>query len=113
VQTIRKLCVPAAKSGAPLVLKGDAKGTPIDLVPSAVRHPEALLVCYRAAVARATIPQLGCGPIAPKLKGAPISPRQPKHAPRLGVFVANQLGIGPRVDSVKELEICVPSVLAP
>jgi hypothetical protein len=107
---ITKLCVPVAKSGSPVFLKGDAKGTPATLSPASIRHPEGLLVCYQASLATSEIPQLGCGPVDPKSKGTKIVPKQPKHAPRLGIFVANQLG-ALRLDSKQEVELCVPSLL--
>lgn len=109
LKKIDKLCVPVAKSGAPLFLKGENKGTPATITPAAVRHVDGLLVCYQAKLATKEIPQLGCGPVDPKSKGAKL-PKQPKHAPHLGVFVANQLGTV-QVDSRKELALCVPSVV--
>ena len=71
------------------------------ITPADVRHPEALLVCYKAKLATKQIPQLGCGPVDPKDKGTKIVPKQPGHTPRIGIFVANQLG-ALRLDSTKE-----------
>ncbi len=109
LKSITKLCVPAGKSGSPLFLKGAAKGTPATITPASVRHADALLVCYQVKLATAEIPQLGCGPFDPKSKGTKIDPKQPKHTPVLGIFVNNQLG-PLRLDTVKELELCIPSV---
>jgi len=112
LKSITKLCVPAAKSGSPLFLKGAAKGTPATITPASVRHVDSLLVCYRAKLATVAIPQLGCGPVDPKIKGTKIDPKQAKHTPVIGLFVNNQLG-PLQLDTVKELELCIPSVLPP
>jgi hypothetical protein len=109
---ITKVCLPTAKSGNPRFLKGDLKGEPAPFTPATVRHPEALLACYRAKLARVLIPQLGCGPVDPTDQGTKLVPSQPKHAARTGMFVADQLGTL-RLDSVKERELCVPSLVAP
>jgi hypothetical protein len=100
-----------AASGTPLFLKGDAKGTPAPFTPTTPRHQDALLLCYNAKLARAVIPQDGCGPIDSTSKGTKIDPPQAKHTPNLGMFVANQLG-ALRVNSVKERELCVPTVMS-
>jgi hypothetical protein len=109
LKKIDKLCVPVAKSGTPFVLKGPDKGTPAPITAAAVQHSEALLVCYQAKLATKVIPQLGCGPVDPKSKGTKIVPKQPRHTPRLGIFLANQLGT-PRLDSTKEIALCIPSL---
>ncbi len=109
LKKIDKLCVPVAKSGTPMVLKGPNKGTPATITPADVRHPEALLVCYQAKLATKQIPQLGCGPADPKGKGTKIVPKQPGHTPRIGIFVANQLG-ALRLDSTKNIALCIPSL---
>lgn len=108
VKGITKLCVPTAKSGSPTFLKGDGTGLPASLTPATVRHDADLLVCYQVTLAKKTIPQAGCGAIDPASKGTPIAPAQAKHTRRIGMFVANQLG-ALRLDSVKEIEICLPS----
>jgi hypothetical protein len=110
LKAVSELCVPTAKSGSPVFLTGAAKGMPATITPASVRHGDALLVCYQAKLATAEIPQLGCGPLDPKNKGTKIDPKQPKHTPRTGMFVNNQLG-PLRFDSVKERELCVPSVM--
>ena len=74
-----------------------------------IKHADSLLLCYQAKLAASEIPQLGCGPLNAAIKGTKITPKQLKHTPRLGAFVANQLGVL-RVDSTKERELCVPSV---
>ncbi len=112
LKAISKLCLPVAKSGQPAFLKGDAKGTPFALTPSTLRHADEVLVCYGAKLASKIIPQVGCGPADPKPKGTKIDPKQPKHSPQHGLFVANQLG-ALRLDSVKERELCVPSLVGP
>jgi hypothetical protein len=105
---VSKLCLPTAKSGSPVFLKGAAKGTPATLAPAAVQHANEHLFCYKAKLATAHIDQLGCGPATPGDKGTKIVPKQSKHTPRLGFFVANQLGTL-QLDSTKEVEVCVPS----
>jgi hypothetical protein len=109
---IKKICLPGAKSGQPVFLKGENKGTPAALPGSDLRHPEPLLVCYQAKIARTVIPQLGCRAVDPKDKGFKIVPPIAKHISRTGIFVANQLG-ELRLDSLKEHEFCVPSRLLP
>ncbi len=105
-----KLCIPTDKSGTPSFLKGPDKGKPATITPATVQHGFEFLVCYKAKLAGTTIPQLGCGPAVPGAKGTKITPKQPKHTPRAGLFIANQLGTL-RLDSTKEVELCVPSLV--
>lgn len=105
---LSKLCLPTDKSGMPRFLKGPAKGQPASLAPASIRHPDEHLLCYKAKLASTRIDQLGCGPQSTGAKGAKITPKQLKHAPKPGIFVNNQLG-ALRLDSTKELEFCVPS----
>ncbi len=104
---VTRLCVPTDKNGTPVFRKGDDKGKPAGLAPASVQHADEHLLCYKAKPATTEIPQLGCGPATPGVKGTKI-PKQPKHASR-NVFVANQLG-ALRLDTTKELELCVPSL---
>jgi len=108
LKTITRLCQPAAKTGAPVVLKGPSAGTPVALEPAMIRHPFDVLVCYQAKIATKTIAQNGCAPADPKDTGTKIEPKQSKHAVRHGVYVANQLG-ALRLDTKKEVELCLPS----
>src|SRR4029453_16753578 len=80
----------------------------VDIAPAFIRNPGGHLACYKARLAKRRIPQNGCGPIEPGDLGARISPAQPKHQKRSGVFVANQLGSG-QLDTVAEVELCIPS----
>ena len=64
------------------------------------------LLCYQAKVAKRTIEQ----PPASGDKGDKISPKQPKHTKRSGLFTANEFG-AEQLDTVKEEELCVPSVI--
>ena len=103
-----KLCLPTVKSGCPAVLEGDRQGASrLPSRPRACNTRNEHLVCYKAKLATTAIQQLGCGPATPGDKGTKIA-KQPKHIPRLGVFVANQLGTL-RLDTTKEIEFCVPS----
>jgi hypothetical protein len=102
-----RLCAPTDKSGAPVFLKGGDKGKPAALEPATVQHADEHLLCYKAKLATTTVAQAGCGPATPGDKGTKI-PKQAKHAPRTGVFVANQLG-ALRLDTTKEVELCIPS----
>jgi hypothetical protein len=108
LKKIVALCVPVAKSGAPVVLAGPAKGTAFPLTPATIRHAATHLLCYQAARAKKTIVQSGCAPATPGDKGTPLP--QAKHAPRLGVHVADQLGAR-QVDTKKEALVCLPSTL--
>lgn len=58
-----------------------------------IASPDAALLCYQATLAK-------------------TSPAQAKHAPVGGMFLANALG-AERVDTTRDQEICVPSVLQP
>lgn len=107
---LSKLCLPTDKSGTPNFLKGPDKGKPATITPAAIRHGSEYLLCYKAKLATTSIPQLGCGPAVPGAKGTKITPKQPKHTPRTGMFIANQLGTL-RLDSTKEVEFCVPSLV--
>jgi len=103
-----RLCVPTDKGGAPVFLKGAAKGLPAPLAPAITQHADEHLLCYKAKLATTQIAQGGCGPATPGDKGTKIVPKQAKHAPRTGVFVANQLG-ALELATTKEVELCVPS----
>lgn len=106
---LSKLCLPTDKSGAPRFLKGPDKGNLASLALSSLRHADEHLVCYKAKLATTEIAQLGCGPAVPGAKGAKIT-KQAKHTPKSGIFAANQLG-ALRLDSTKEIEFCVPSLV--
>jgi len=109
LKAVTKFCTPADKSGNPVFLKGDAKGTPAPITPATVLHADSSLVCYQAKLAKAEIQQLGCAPLDPKAKGTKIDPAPSKFAPTRGIFVNNQLG-PLQLDAVKELELCVPTI---
>jgi hypothetical protein len=83
------------------------QGTPFTLTPATVGNPAAFLVCYQAKLATKSIAQNGCSPANPADKGTKITPKQPKHAPRL-VQVGNQLG-GGALGTKKESLVCIPS----
>jgi hypothetical protein len=80
---LTRVCNPVTKSGTPTILRGPTKGTPFQITGSARRNPQRL-VCYSA---RSTT----------------------KHVKRSGIFLANQFG-HQRVDTLRESELCVPSV---
>jgi len=105
------LCNPVSKDGAPVILSGKQKGTPVPITPAVVRNPDSHLVCYQAKLARKDVAQSGCGPASPGDKGAKIVPRQAKHTRRQGVHVADQLGTW-QVDTRPESLICIPSAVA-
>ncbi len=104
LKKITRVCLPADKSGAPVVLK---TGLPKPITPSPLRHPDGALVCYQAKIAKNTIAQNACGPFVPKDKGRKILPPQPKHVQQLGVPITGQLGSA-TLDTAKELEVCMP-----
>jgi hypothetical protein len=64
--------------------------TPVDKNGEGLLLPDALLLCYQAKPAKG----------------------QPRHVKRTGLHVAHQLGLE-LLGTVKEEELCVPSVLAP
>jgi hypothetical protein len=83
---------------------------PKPITPAETRNPDAHLLCYKARLATNHIVQEGCGPAVPGDRGTRIDPRQDKHQKLTGVYVANQFG-EERYDTVKEIELCVPSAL--
>jgi len=109
---ITRLCNPVDKSGSPVLVSGPDKGQPLPITPASIRHPGVHLVCYQAKLAKALIPQTGCGPTTPDDRGTTIEPAQPKHVPVEPVFVNNQFG--PQVlATIKEAEFCIPSMIGP
>ncbi len=106
---IDKLCAPVAKSGSPLFLAGPNSGTPKVISSSTIDNPETHLVCYRARMARKTIPQNGCGPLNPAdPNGLPIVPKQERHQRLEGIHVNNQFGAD-QLDTSREVELCLPA----
>jgi cysteine-rich repeat protein len=107
LKKVKKLCVPVDKQGTPL----DKSGAPPAFFTPATRDatppPRDSLLCYPAKRASKAITQNGCGPQTPGDPGVAIT--QPKHTKVLGMFANNQLG-PLRLDSVKENELCIPSV---
>ncbi len=87
LKKVSKLCTPVAKGEDPSdpsrLLSGSGGAMPV--APASRRHPERVLVCYKAKLARKLIPQVdgpdgpgtGCGPAA----SAP-APRSPSRARR-------------------------------
>jgi uncharacterized repeat protein (TIGR01451 family) len=80
------------------------------ITPSPLRHADSTLVCYQAKVAKSTIAQNACGPLAPKDKGAKIVPPQVKHEKQLAFPITGQFG-STTVDTVKEIEVCMPQMV--
>jgi hypothetical protein len=107
LKKISRVCLPVDKSGNPVELKS---GAPKPITPSPLRHAGSTLVCYQAKVAKSTIAQNACGPLAPKDKGAKIVPPPPKHEKQLAFPLTGQFG-STTVDTVKELEVCVPQAV--
>ena len=108
---VTKLCAPVDKSGTPVLLSGPHKAQPVPITPAAIRNQAAHLVCYQAKLAKAVIPQTGCGPAQPGDKGSKIDPPQEKHVKRIAVNVNNQFGPG-KLDTTGEAEFCIPSTKA-
>jgi hypothetical protein len=76
---------------------------------STIDNPETHLVCYRARMARKTIPQNGCGPLNPAdPNGLPIVPKQERHQRLEAVHVNNQFG-PEQLDTSREIELCLPA----
>ena len=93
------------------MVSGPDKGQPFPLMPSSIRHPADHLVCYQAKLAKALIPQSGCGPTTLGDPGSKIVPAQAKHEPVDPIFVNNQFG-AEVLETVKEAEFCIPSTKA-
>src|SRR5262245_41451819 len=104
---VTRLCNPVDKSGSPVVVSGPTKGQPVPITPSPIRHPDTQLLGYQAQLAKALIPQTGCGPTTPGDLGTKIDPAQPKHVRIEPVYVNNQFGPGV-LATVKEAELCIP-----
>jgi len=104
VKKLTRVCAPVAKSGSPVNLK---TGAPKAITPATVRSPASHLVCYQVKPSKVSIAQTACGPVDPKGKGAKLDPPQPKHQKVSGLVVNGQLGSA-TLDTVKELELCVP-----
>lgn len=109
LKKITKFCTPVSKSGSPVLLAGPDRGTPKPITAAVVRNPDDHLVCYQAKIAKRTIAQLGCGALDPKDKGVVIDPKPAKHEKISGIHVANQFEDAGRIDSIKAIELCIPS----
>jgi hypothetical protein len=114
---ITKLCNPVEKEGTVFasdpslltrLLSGPNKGAPKPITPAGRWSPDERLVCYRARLATKRIAQSGCGPTTPGDKGTKIVPKQAKHKPVTGLYVANQFG-AERLDTGKRADFCIPS----
>lgn len=110
LKKVTKLCLPVAKSGNPVFLSGSNTGQPKPISAATIHNPTDHLLCYKATLARREVPQNGCIPLSPSTPGTLIEPPQPRHTPRLGLYVSNQFGSS-RYDSQKELELCIPSAM--
>jgi hypothetical protein len=111
LKRVTRVCIPVAKSGTPVFLSNPDKGMPKPIEPAAIRNPDDRLVCYKATLAKKIIPQAGCGPLN-AASSTPIDPPQEKHSKRADLHVNNQFGPGQR-DTVRELELCLPSLETP
>lgn len=107
---LSKVCVPTSKGGNPHYLNGPAKGLPKVITPATVRNPVDVLVCYKAALARKYIAQNGCVAANPADRGTAIDPPQSKHPAIDRLNVNDQFGPG-QIDSSREREICLPSLV--
>ncbi len=105
---VTKVCNAVDKAGTPVILAGPQKGAAKPITPAVRTTPDQHLVCYQVKRASKLIAQTGCGPTTAGDKGTPIVPAQAKHAPVIGLFVANQFG-AERLDTVKGAEFCIPS----
>lgn len=112
LKRVNKLCLPAAKSGSPVYLAGPDKGGAKEIQAANVRNPGDRLICYKATLAKKLVPQDGCGPIDPKDSGTSIEPPQEKHTKLTDVHVSDQFGAGQR-NTIREVEVCIPSLWAP
>ncbi len=109
LKKVTKLCNPVAVSGAPTLLAGPDRGAAKPLAPVVIRNPDDHLVCYQAKIAKRNVPQDGCGPLDPDDKGVAIDPKPAKHEKRAGIHVANSFEEAGSIDSIKEVELCIPS----
>jgi cysteine-rich repeat protein len=113
LKKLARVCEPASVSIAPdeppTQLSGPEQGSPRPVPESIARRPQLRLACYKAGLARRSLPQAVCATADPRDGGERIDPRQEMHAPRLGLYVTSGLGED-RIDTKKEVEICLPSV---
>jgi glucose/arabinose dehydrogenase len=112
LRRVTRLCSPVAKSGSPVFLSGDSRGSAKTITPAVVENPDVHLLCYGATLARRTIPQSGCGPADPDDSGVRIEPAQPRHAKVIGLFTNDQFG-PLRLDTQREVELCIPTAVEP
>ncbi len=108
LKKIAALCLPADKSGAPVLLAGPQKGAPKPIVPAAIHDPATALLCYTVRLAKKVIAQDGCAPVDPADKGTKIVPPQAPPPALVGWHTANQFG-ATRVDRKKPQMLCMPS----
>jgi hypothetical protein len=111
LKRVTKLCTPAGKSGAPTYLAGPAKGSAKTIESAVIRNADDRLLCYKATLAKNVIPQDGCGPIG-SIDPTRIEPPQEKHEKLSNVIVGDQFGTGQR-DTIREVEVCIPSLRIP
>jgi hypothetical protein len=109
LKRITKLCNPVNKSGSPTYLAPPSKGSPAPITPASIRHPTNHLVCYGAKLARKSNGQASCVPVVPPRSARGLG--QSQHTPVVGMYLNNQLGPA-RLDSTKEVELCIPSLKA-
>ncbi len=110
-----ELCVPVDKSLIDTVetdSKGATRTTTCAATPSTATDPGTGLLCFQAKAASKLIAQPWDGVD----KGTKIDPKQAKHTKltlKTGdpVFVGHQLTAPERIDTNKELEVCIPAVV--
>ncbi len=119
LKRITKLCSPVAKSedaSTPATLRsGPMRGALFPIEPAGIRNPDRHLVCYQAKFTSREIQQTGCGcneAVDATCRGTRLDSRQPRHAKRNGLYTNNQFGPG-LLDTIGEVEFCVPSLLSP
>ncbi|HYD48582.1 MAG TPA: PQQ-dependent sugar dehydrogenase [Terriglobales bacterium] len=112
LRRITKYCLPAAKNGAPVFLKGDTEGTPKTITPATVENSDRRLLCYQAKLARNFIVQSGCGAAIAGDRGSKIDPAQLRHSRITAADSNDQFG-PQQLDTVKEMELCLPTMELP
>jgi hypothetical protein len=106
LKRISKLCNPVNKSGSPVYLAPPSKGSPAPITPATIQNPNDHLVCYKASLAKKSNGQTSCVAVVPPTSAPSLN--QPRHTPVVGMYLNNQFG-PERLNSAKEIELCIPS----
>ncbi len=117
LERIRRLCVPTGVAEypqrLPVILTGRETGTPKQILPTSLEHPEQYLVCYEASLANRVIPQQRCGcdeQADPHCLGESLDAAQTKNTAVRSIHVSDQFGVA-MVDTIptRPVQLCIPT----